>query len=149
MTQKLVIPDELNPIFDKYRGTGRFTVGAVMEYVHRHNVMRDAKAMNLVKWLEHAVELSREKGLIDGSDDDGYINENAEYWMDVWKDARNGVVLFNRQYSGDFESEGLLKIVGPNAASCRTGKGEMAEFDLVELPQEKPNGIQFQQEQEG
>ena len=149
MNQKLVIPDELSSIFDRYRGTGRFTVGAVMEYVHRHNVVKDAKSMNLVKWLEHAVDLSREKGLLDGSDDDGYINENAEYWMDVWKDARNNIVLFNRQYSSVFENEGLLKIVGPKAASCRTGKGELSEFDLVELPKENTNGTQLEQEQEG
>lgn len=148
MTQKLVIPEELAPIFDRYRGTGRFTIGAVMEYVRRHNTIKSAKSMNILEWLQYAIQLSREKGLLENVDYNKYVNDNAEYWIDVWNDARNGYVLFDHKYSTEFEKEGLLKTFKQDAACFNDKTGNRIELDLVEFPKEDTNGIQLQQEQE-
>ena len=141
------IPDELKPIFDQYKGTGTFTVGAVMEYIHRYNTIKQAKEKDVLEWIMHAIELSRQKGLFDDDTRHDYINENAEYWIDVWKDARNNYVLFNRKYSKAFEDAGMLSIQKEHAAECTSnGAGQAAIiFDLVELK----HGIYIEQEQEG
>lgn len=144
----LEIPIELAPVFEAYRGTGKFTVGAVMEYVHRYGTVKSAMGMNALQWAEHAVSLSESKGLLDGVDRDQYINDNIEYWLDVWKDARNGYVLFRHEHAKAFEDEGLLSVYLENAASC--GGYTPAVFDLVRINGAGiTNGIQLQQEQEG
>lgn len=62
----LVIPEELKPVFDRYRGTGKFTVGAVAEFVRHWNTIMTACRMDLQEWIDNAVRQSERNNLING-----------------------------------------------------------------------------------
>lgn len=130
----LIIPNELKSVFDKYRGTGKFTVGAVSEFVHRWNVIRTAKKMDLQEWIGYAIDLSEKNDYIHESKRD-YIDSNIDFWIDTWRYANDDMVHFSRKNVEPFVSEQLIELAGRNLYNYSNGKEESRKsewiFDLV------------------
>lgn len=131
----LAIPDELKCVFEKYKGTGIFTVGAVSEFVHRWNLLKLANDMDLYQWISRAVELSEKTGKIRNRKE--YLDENIDLWIDIWRYANDGMVHFSRKNAIVFQNEGLLEIKEKSVYDYNgveiEGKNDDLIFDMVEF----------------
>ena len=131
------IPEELAPVFDAYRGKGIFTTGGIAEYVRRHKIVTTARSMNAYDWIGYCVSLSEKKGYLESVDRNEYINENYEFWLDVWSDARDGYVHFCHKWTGPFVNEKFVEVYKPLIAdysnNAPSGKEEEYRFDLVKM----------------
>lgn len=132
----LAIPDRLKPLFDRYRGTGKFTVGAVEEYVRRWSMIIKAGEMDLLEWIQYAVDLSVKRDLIKESRRD-YIDANIDFWIDTWRYVQDRKVHFSRKNVGPFVQEGLVEVVAAGLYDygdfAADGRRDEMVFDLVEM----------------
>lgn len=129
------IPIEIKPVFDRYRGTGKFTVGGVSEFVRRWNMAMLAKGMDLYQWIGYAMSLSEKKGMVDCPRRD-YIDANIDFWIDTWRYACDGIVYFSRRNVGSFLEEGLVEMVCEaryDYADSHPGSKDDWIFDLVKF----------------
>lgn len=133
---RLEIPSELQSVFDRYRGTGRFTVGAVSEFVKRWNTMKTARSMDLREWISYVADMSVKNGLVHG-EMRSYIDGNIDLWIDIWRNADDGMVHFSKENVRSFADEGLLEIVYPDAYDYSETKEEDRKmsfrYDLVKF----------------
>lgn len=132
----LVLPEELKPLFDRYRGTGRFTVSAVSEYVRKWNTIKTAKEMDPIQWIEYAFNLSERNGLVN-EDRRKYMDDNMDFWMEIWRYANEGMIYFSRRNAGAFVSEGMISMVERAIYDHSEGIDENRKddwiFDLVKI----------------
>lgn len=110
---KLDIPTELHDIFERYRGTGRFTVGEVAEFIRRWNTMKTAQHMDLREWISYVVDVSCKNGLNGHSDMKSYMDGNIDLWIDIWRNANDGFVHFSRMNVQPFVDEGMIEVIYP------------------------------------
>lgn len=129
-----LIPDELETVFYRFRGTGRFTVGEVREFVARRRLIEMARGMNLLEWIGLAVDRSREKGLVKCGDGlDGrwlaaYIDDNIDLWVEMWRNAQSKSVHLSSAAAEKFVEEGLAEM-----AARDVYEDDGAKYSLVRL----------------
>ena len=131
------IPEQISPVLGKYRGTGKFTVKDVAEFVRRWKTVHVAKSMDLLQWINHMAFKSEERHLFTQENRRDYLDENIDLWTDLWRYADGNLAIFSRKHLKPFLDEGLLKLVKTKVYDVSSEFPDASRdewiFDLVKI----------------